>query len=123
MNVRTVNYNVIYNSIFFYLPYRCITILDVIIADTISREYGRNIFVLQIITCARYFVSKNYVLHARITDDTHERLTEKYSELGYCLTNYVTRILDESFDEEPVQIEPIVEDVKPMPKTEGIIKN
>ena len=44
---------------------------------------------------------KNRVLHARITDDTHEKLTEKCSELGCSVTDYVTVVLDASFDQEP----------------------
>ena len=54
------------------------------------------------------FVPKNRVLHARITDDTHEKLTRVCSELDCSITDYVTSVLDSSFDEEPVQIEPIV---------------
>ena len=46
---------------------------------------------------------KNRVLHARITDDTHERLTQKCSELGCSITDYVTSVLDDSFDQEPVE--------------------
>ena len=65
---------------------------------------------------------KNRVLHARITDDTHEKLTRVCSELGCSITDYVTSVLDSSFDEKPVQIEPIVEDVKPIPRTQGMVK-
>tara|TARA_B110000438_G_scaffold293015_1_gene332197 strand:- start:69 stop:350 length:282 start_codon:yes stop_codon:yes gene_type:complete len=68
------------------------------------------------------FVPKNRVLQARITDDTHEKLTRVCSELGCSITDYVTSVLDSSFDEEPIQIEPIVEDVKPMPRSQGIVK-
>ncbi len=42
---------------------------------------------------------KNRVLHARITDDTHEKLTRVCSELGCSITDYVTSVLDESFDD------------------------
>jgi len=45
-------------------------------------------------------VPKNRVLHARITDDTHEKLTRTCSELGCSITDYVTSVLDESFDQE-----------------------
>ena len=65
---------------------------------------------------------KNRVLQARITDDTHEKLIEKCSELGCSITDYVTSVLDSSFDEEPNDIEPIVEDVKLMPRTEALVK-
>jgi len=41
---------------------------------------------------------KSRVLHARITDDTHEKLTEKCSELGCSITDYVVSILDNSFE-------------------------
>jgi hypothetical protein len=75
------------------------------------------------VLCIRgVFVPKNRVLHARITDDTHEKLTEKCSELGCSITDYVTSVLDSSFDEEPSKIEPIVEDVKPIPRSQGIVK-
>ena len=50
---------------------------------------------------------KNRVLHARITDDTHDKLTEKCSELGCSITDYITSVLDSSFDEEPRDVEPI----------------
>ena len=43
---------------------------------------------------------KNRVLHARITDDTHEKLTQKCSEIGCSITDYVITVLDSSFDEE-----------------------
>ena len=66
-------------------------------------------------------MAKTRVLQARITDDTHEKLTEKCSELGCSITDYVTSVLDSSFDE-PIQIEPIVEDIKPMPRSRGIVK-
>ena len=52
------------------------------------------------------FVPKNRVLHARITDDIHEKLTRVCSELGCSITDYVTSVLDDSFDQEPSQIEP-----------------
>jgi hypothetical protein len=61
------------------------------------------------------FVSKTRVLHARITDDTHEKLTRVCSELGCSITDYVTSVLDESF-EDTSGIEP------PMARTQGIIK-
>ncbi len=48
---------------------------------------------------------KSRVLHARITDDTHEKLTEKCSELGCSITDYVVSVLDNSF-EEPDDTEP-----------------
>jgi hypothetical protein len=57
------------------------------------------------------FVPKNRVLHARITDDTHEKLTRVCSELDCSITDYVTSVLDESFDQEPRNIEP-----EPTPK-------
>ncbi len=65
---------------------------------------------------------KNRVLHARITDDTYEKLIEKCSELDCSITDYVVSVLDSSFDEEPIQIEPIVEDLKPIPRTQGIVQ-
>ena len=49
---------------------------------------------------------KNRVLHARITDDTHDKLTKKCDELGCSITDYVVSVLDSSFDEEPSDIEP-----------------
>ena len=52
------------------------------------------------------FVPKNRVLHARITDDIHEKLTRVCSELGCSITDYVTSVLDDSFDQEPSQIKP-----------------
>ena len=61
------------------------------------------------------FVPKNHVLQARITDDTHEKLTEKCSELGCSITDYVTSVLDESF-EDSTGMEP------PMPRSQGIVK-
>ena len=59
---------------------------------------------------------KNRVLHARITDDIHEKLTRICSELGCSITDYVTSVLDESL-EEPINVE-----AESMPKTEGIVK-
>jgi len=46
------------------------------------------------------FVPKTHVLHARITDDTHEKLTRVCSELDCSITDYITSVLDESFDQE-----------------------
>jgi len=45
-------------------------------------------------------VPKNRVLHARITDDTHEKLTRVCSELDCSVTEYVTSVLDASFDQD-----------------------
>ena len=59
---------------------------------------------------------KNRVLHARITDDTHEKLTRVCSELGCSITEYVTSVLDESL-QDPRDIEP-----EPMLRTETIVK-
>ena len=61
------------------------------------------------------FVPKNRVLHARITDDTHEKLTRVCSKLGCSITDYVTSVLDESF-EDTRGIDP-----EPVPKTKGIV--
>lgn len=62
------------------------------------------------------FVPKNRVLHARITDDTHDKLTRVCNELGCSITDYVISVLDESL-EEPKSIDP-----EPMPRPEAIIK-
>lgn len=62
------------------------------------------------------FVPKNRVLHARITDDTHEKLTRVCSKIGCSITDYITSVLDESFDQELRDIEP-----EPIPRTEGKI--
>lgn len=59
---------------------------------------------------------KNHVLHARITDDTHEKLTRVCSELGCSITDYVTAVLDESFDQESNDTE-----YEPKLRTEGKI--
>ena len=61
------------------------------------------------------FVPKTRVLHARITDDTHEKLTRICSELGCSITDYVTGILDESFEDTGV-IEQTI------PRSQGIVK-
>jgi antitoxin component of RelBE/YafQ-DinJ toxin-antitoxin module len=61
------------------------------------------------------FVPKNRVLHARITDETHEKLTRVCSELGCSITDYITSVLDESF-EDPRGVE------QTMPRTEAIVK-
>jgi hypothetical protein len=61
------------------------------------------------------FVPKTRVLQAHITDDTHEKLTRVCSELDCSVTDYVTGVLDESF-EDSMSIEP------PMPRSQGIIK-
>ena len=62
-----------------------------------------------------YSMTKNKVVHARIDDDTHEKLTRVCSELGCSITDYVISVLDESFEDTGV-IE------QTMPKTEGIAK-
>jgi antitoxin component of RelBE/YafQ-DinJ toxin-antitoxin module len=61
------------------------------------------------------FVPKNRVLQARITDDTHEKLTRVCSELGCSITDYVTSVLNESF-EDSTGIE------QTMPRSQGIVK-
>ena len=58
---------------------------------------------------------KNSVLHARITDYTHEKLTRVCSEMGCSITDYVTSVLDKSF-EDSMGIEP------PMPRSQGMVK-
>ncbi len=59
---------------------------------------------------------KNRVLHARITDDTHEKLTRVCSELGCSITDYITSVLDESF-EDPRDMEP-----EHIPRTKGRVE-
>ena len=50
---------------------------------------------------------KKHNLHARITDVTHSKLTEKCNEIGCSITDYVVKALDDSFEEEdPATIEP-----------------
>ncbi len=61
------------------------------------------------------FVPKNRVLHARITDDTHEKLTRMCSELECSITDYVTSVLDESFEDTSGM-------EQTMPRTEAIVK-
>ncbi len=58
---------------------------------------------------------KNRVLQARITDDTHEKLTRVCGELDCSITDYVTSVLDESF-EDSMGIE------QTMPRSQGIVK-
>ena len=62
------------------------------------------------------FVPKNNVLHARITDELHEKITEECNMLGCSITDYITSVLDASFDD-PSSIE-----LEPMPRTEAIVK-
>ena len=58
---------------------------------------------------------KNRVLQARITDDTHEKLTEKCSELDCSITDYVTSVLDESFEDSRGM-------EQSMPRSQGMVK-
>ena len=62
------------------------------------------------------FVPKTRVLHARITDELHEKITEECNMLGCSITDYITSVLDASFDD-PSSIE-----LEPMPRTEAIVK-
>ena len=57
---------------------------------------------------------KNRVLHARITDDTHEKLTRVCSEMGCSITDYVTSVLDESFEDSM--------GMEPMTRSQGMVK-
>jgi len=59
-------------------------------------------------------VPKTRVLQARITDDTHEKLTRVCSELGCSITDYVTGVLDESFENSM--------GMEPMPRSQGMVK-
>jgi len=59
-------------------------------------------------------VPKNRVLHARITDDTHEKLTRVCSEMGCSITDYVTSVLDESFEDSM--------GMEPMTRSQGMVK-
>ena len=58
---------------------------------------------------------KNRVLHAHITDDTHEKLTRICSELGCSVADYVIGVWDKSFEDSRC-IEP------PMPRSQSIVK-
>ncbi len=58
---------------------------------------------------------KTRVLHARITDDTHEKLTRVCSELGCSITDYVTGVLDESFEDNRGM-------EQTMPRSQGMVK-
>ena len=57
---------------------------------------------------------KNSVLHARITDYTHEKLTRVCSEMGCSITDYVTSVLDESFEDSM--------GMEPMTRSQGMVK-
>jgi hypothetical protein len=54
---------------------------------------------------------KSRVLHARITDEIHEKLSQKCDTLGCSITDYVTSVLDNSFesDTEPKPIITVVD--------------
>ena len=52
------------------------------------------------------FLRKNRVLHDRITNDTNKELIRVCSVLECSITDYVTSILDESFDQKPLNILP-----------------
>ncbi len=58
---------------------------------------------------------KNRVLQARITDDTHEKLTRVCSELDCSITDYVTSVLDESFEDSRGM-------EQSMPRSQGMVK-
>ena len=58
----------------------------------------------------RRIMAKNRIIHARLDEDTHEKLFEKCNELGCTFTDYVESVIAESLedepDEEPSEIEP-----------------
>lgn len=45
-------------------------------------------------------MTKNKVIHARIDDDTHEKLFEKCNELGCTFTDYIQSVVSESLDDD-----------------------
>ena len=49
---------------------------------------------------------KNHVIHARITDESYHKLSKICNDIGCSKTDYVISLLDNSFDEEPSEIEP-----------------
>ena len=78
-----------------------------------------NIYFL-LFHCDTKFMPKNHVLHARITDDIHSKLTEKCNEIGCSITDYVVNVLDDSFEEEhDVKMDYVItqkEIIKPSPR-------
>jgi len=62
----------------------------------VVRQMNTTFLVLRI---RGVFVPKNCVLQARITDDTHEKLTRICSGLDCSVTDYVIGVLDESFED------------------------
>ncbi len=51
---------------------------------------------------------KNRVLHTRITDDIHSKLTKKCDTIGCNMTDYVISVLEDSFENDvPTITEPV----------------
>lgn len=67
---------------------------------------------------------KNRVIHARLTDETYHKLSKICNDIGCSKTDYVISLLDDSFDEEPseIELEPLTKK-RPEPKPEIIIQD
>lgn len=49
-------------------------------------------------------MSKDKVIHARISDDIHDKLFEKCNELWCSFTDYIQSIITASLEEDPSDI-------------------
>ena len=62
-------------------------------------------------------MSKDKVIHARISDDIHDKLFEKCNELGCSFTDYIQSVIESSLEDDEAISEPsepkvtVVEDV------------
>ena len=74
-------------------------------------------------------MAKEKIIHARIDNDTHDKLFEKCNSLGCSFTEYIQDVIRDSFEDERIEsepeinnLEPTLQKTEPTKKIEAIIK-
>ena len=59
-------------------------------------------------------MAKEKIIHARIDEETHEKLFEKCNSLGCSFTEYIQDVIKDSLEDEPIENEPKIKELEPI---------
>ncbi|MEK0320071.1 MAG: hypothetical protein QQN61_03130 [Nitrosopumilus sp.] len=68
-------------------------------------------------------MTKDKVIHARIDEDTHDKLFEKCNELGCSFTDYIQSVIESSLEDDEVStesLEPKITIVDDVPELKNV---
>ena len=72
-------------------------------------------------------MAKEKIIHARIDNDTHDKLFEKCNSLGCSFTEYIQDVIRDSLEDERIEsependeLEPISQKIEPRPEMKNV---